>query len=140
MRFLSKKGTWFYFNDEKPDEGRICLRNPSFAEIEDVRQQTVTHEVEYKRLKKREPLQRFEYDVIDSVKNLELLWDIQIVDWENVEDEKGKPLKCTRENKLRLFREEPAFLIFVGNCMEMLSEELPTAEDLEKNSSKPLNS
>ena len=138
MKFVNE-GTWFCFDDDKPKEGRICLRTLSPNDIERIDRETVKTEKEYKRISRRDPLQRFEYLVTDTIKRQEMQWDALIVDWENLEDDKG-PVECNTKNKIRMMGEYANFALFVGRCVEKLVADQPSFEDLEKNSPEPLNS
>ena len=63
----------------------------------------------------------------------ELLWDFMIVDW-LIYDGKGKPIQCTKENKVKLMMGSVDFAVFVGECIERLTDgERKRAEDQEKN-------
>lgn len=62
-------------------------------------------------------------------------WDYAITGLENFKDSKtGKPIACTRENKLKLMK-VPVFDRFVARCQQLLAEAgVKTKEENEKNS------
>jgi len=131
MRFNLKDlnpGTVFLFNDDKPEEGSVTLRLCNGQALTDIRKQTVKKRYEYKRGA------RMEVEDFNDELHSELLWDYAIVDWSGVEDEKGKPIPCTRENKALLMRGSPVFSRLVGNYLDRLGEEEAAhAEAVEKN-------
>jgi len=52
-------------------------------------------------------------------------------------DAKGKPIECTRENKIKLVK-VPVFDRFMAKCMELqVNQNIKQTEKAEKNSGKP---
>lgn len=108
-------GAWFDLVEGKPEEGRICLRQLNHDAARALEKQTTKRQVEYKKG------QRFEYTDSDPDLYTELLWDYCILDWQGIEDEKGKPIPCTRENKVVLMRGSLEFQRMVAEGLDRLS-------------------
>lgn len=104
-------GTWF----DLPDEGRICIKNLSLEDSDEIRVKTVKKTVEYKNGS------RYEAENIDEKKASDMTWDKMIVDWEKIYDAKGDEVKCTRENKIKLLRGSPSFATCVMDCFKKLN-------------------
>jgi len=65
--------------------------------------------------------------------DIEALYLDAIAEWQGIEDESGKALKCTMPNK-RLFLHQPGFIHFLRESLKELREEAEKArEDAEKN-------
>lgn len=123
-------GVWFSFNEDDADSGRICVRVMNEAERRKIRKATT------KKILKRG---QWVEDINDD-KFSEMLWDYCIVDWEGLEDDAGKPIECSRENKLKLIREHVGFQFFVSTCIERVTEQIENQlEVVEKNSSSTLS-
>lgn len=121
-------GAWFSFDEQDPDAGRICLRILTTDAREQITKQTTKKCVEYKRG------ERYEYTEVDDDAYSRLMWDYCIVDWEHLEDEDGKPIECTADNKVKLVKGHPGFAAFLGECLECLTDCAKLAkEKAEKN-------
>jgi len=121
-------GTWFYFDDEKPEEGRVCLRVCNGEILDQIDRETVSRKVEYRKH------QRYETEDVDDKKRDLLMWDYVIVDWENLCDANGKEIPCTAENKAKLMTGSPFFFQFVSDCVDRLNaEQAAIREQEEKN-------
>ncbi len=120
-------GIWFSFDDEDPNSGRIAIRPVTAARVDEITKRCHKKKVEYKHG------QRF--DVVDTneEKAREMLWDYVIADWENLEDDEGKPIDCTVENKVFLMMNHVGFQTFVHEKREEANE---IAEDLKRDSEK----
>jgi len=59
-----------------------------------------------------------------------------VSDWDNVFDENGKKLECTKENKLAVCESLPDFLSFLMDKSQLLREEIMIKEPELKNSLK----
>jgi len=117
----------FTFSDD-PDSGVVHIRVMTPGKLAEIRDQTILTKVEYKNHN------RFEYTEIDYAKRDQIVWDYCIVSWEGLDDDDGKPIPCTTENKLRLMNEHPGFAGFVNNCLEKLQKDWEKRQDyLEKN-------
>ena len=121
-------GTWFKFDEEDPESGSICLRVLNAGKLAEIRDETITTEVEYK------SGQRFEYQSMDNSARDGIIWDYCIVDWKDLIDDDETPIECTTENKIKLMNGHVGFSMWVEKCLEKLNElnEIHT-EYLEKN-------
>ena len=104
-------GIWFLFNENDPNSGRICIRILNSAKGQEILKAITKKRVEYKQG------QRFEVLDVDEDKRSQMLWDYTIVSWERLEDDDGKPIECTPENKAKLISENIGFASFVGSCI-----------------------
>lgn len=109
--------TTFQLDESNPDAGAIRLRIATAGLIDELRRKFVKTKPEYR------SGQRYERTDVDHNGYDSGLWDYCIVGWDGVEDEKGKPIPCTAENKMLLMRESPDFADIVRNCMDVLQEE-----------------
>ncbi len=153
MKFNLKNlnpGTWFTFpgQDEIKDEekkAKISLRIASVEEIREVRAQTTTKVVEHKLLRsKRGPatphtLIYNDKSRVQEKEEQELLWDLAIVEWKNLEDSAGKPIRCSTANKLALMGGSPEFASFVAEGLVALAEREPIEDEPAKNSKSSQN-
>jgi len=122
-------GIWFKFDEEDPQSGEIAIRAVNQAKRKEIQSKTVKRKVEYKHG------QRFEYHDTDDDVFSELLWDYVIADWKGLEDDDGKPIECTRDNKLFLMLNNVGFAAFVAQCMEKVNDGLEDRiKVIEKNS------
>ena len=128
-------GTKFFFNDDHPEMGSVTVRIPPKKELDRITELTVTEKKKFRR----------NVQVIDIKTNQKmmntLMWDYQIVAWENV-SLAGKKLECNSDNKFLMMNEVPSFTLFIVNCvetLEQLAEKMnPTDGDKQrKNSDKP---
>ena len=121
-------GEWFFFDDKKPDDGRINIRILSHGKLAEVREKAFKTKREWHGSVKREWT-----ETDDSVRD-RIVWDYCIVDWENLEDEDGNPIECNTDNKLLLMNNQPRFAALVENCLNRLNEQEQIYRDyLEKN-------
>ena len=111
-------GVWFLFDEQDPESGRICIRVLNPAHGQEIEKQTSKERWEWRQGQKV----KLPPDVDDD-KRLRLIWDYSIVGWERLEDDEGKPLDCTPENKISLMRENPNFFSFVNACISQLNRE-----------------
>ncbi|MEN6615115.1 MAG: hypothetical protein ABFD12_01015 [Syntrophorhabdus sp.] len=124
----SGKGAWF----DMEGGGRVQLRPIPPSVLKDIRKQTVTKKVEYKRIEGK--AERFEVEVINNDLQDALFWDYCIVSWEKVLDANGTPIPCTKENKLKLMTLSLKFTKIVGEGLKTLTDdEAGKAAELEKN-------
>lgn len=127
-------GIWFKFNEDDPESGEICVRPVNAEKRSEIQKRTVKRKVEYKHG------QRFEYVETDDDKFSEMLWDYVISDWTKLEDDDGKPIPCTTENKLFLMLNNVGFSQFVATCTEKVNEGIEERFKVaEKNSSSGLS-
>lgn len=126
-------GVWFKFDENDSESGEISIRPMNAAKRREIQKRCVKNRVEYKHG------QRFEYTETNDELFSEMLWDYVIADWTKLEDDDGKAIPCTKENKCMLMLENVGFAQFVGNCMEIVNEDIEermkaTQEDLSKGS------
>jgi len=120
-------GVFFPFEDDD-ENGGVEIRVANAGSMEIINKETTKKKVEWRKN------QRVEYDIVDEDKRSSMLWDYVIVGWKNINDSDGDPIECTTENKIKLMKESPQFSMFVGSCIETLSDEAETrSEELEKN-------
>jgi hypothetical protein len=120
-------GSWFYFDDNKPEEGRICLRIMNSDALKEIEAKAVKRKVEYKKG------QRYEFSEINNELYEKLRWDYTIVDWENLTDTDGNLLECNADMKMRVVSGDPKFLAFIANCLQQIADDLDTIlEDQER--------
>ncbi|NQU04510.1 MAG: hypothetical protein HQ568_00345 [Calditrichaeota bacterium] len=125
--------TKFFFDEDKPEGGHVLLQALNVAQLKEVTKLcTKKTPPEYRRGIRYEVS-----DKVDEEKQLELLWDRCIVDWNGIEDTKGKPIPCNSLNKTKFMREWSWFALFIGNCLEQLNTDQaePPKEAEIKNSS-----
>ena len=130
MKFSTENvGTWFYFNEDKEEDGGLCLRILSLAETTALDAKYKKTRIEYKRNN------RFEVPVIDEQGYDQAMWDMVITDWLNVCDADGTPLECNKANKFELMSRSVAFASFVTEKTEALAKiSAVDSEDSVKNS------
>ena len=126
------------YDDPKPGTGRVCLRDmgPFWRESQRSRKK----KCEFVRNPSTRAMERVEYydqTAEEEAREREDGFDYTITDLENFFDAKGKPIKCTRENKLKLL-EIPVFDRFIARCFEVQQNASKIlAKVTEKNSSTP---
>lgn len=54
-----------------------------------------------------------------------------IVDWKDIQDEDGKPFKCTKDNKKLLVDNNPGFISEVMEVVDNLAEEIQNISEAE---------
>ena len=125
------------YDDPKPGTGRICLRDMG----------VFMRERRRNRVKKTKFVQNTGTRAMEQIELLQTAeeeaqerddgFDYAITGFEDFFDAKGKPIKCTRENKLKLLA-IPVFDRFVARCFEMQQNASKIqAQVTEKNSSIP---
>jgi hypothetical protein len=126
-------GTWFYYDEEDEDSGRVLLRTSNAKTLESIYKRTRKDAVDYRTIGGL--AQRFEYQKITKpdLEN-ELLWDYCIMDWEGFKDADGNAIECTKENKVLLMNNSAEFLRFIGRSQTALRKiEVKYDEEEEKN-------
>jgi len=115
------KGIWFYFVEENPDLGSVCLRLPTSAEYEDIRRLTVkAGKPDYHRGR------RYETEKTNESLQIKLSLRKFIVDWKEVSLD-GQPMDCTDANKEKMINIQD-FNLFVGECIDKMVETNKTLE------------
>lgn len=131
-------GTWFSFEEDKPDEGGVCVRIMNNEAIDEMTKQTRKKMVDYHSAGRGVAEQRFEYWQIDEDKEFDMMWEYCIVDWRGVVNSDGMGIECTREAKVRLMKEFIPFIRFVTKCQKRINAQFVVEEEIEsKNSSTP---
>jgi len=110
------QGAWFQFNENDPDSGEIQIRVINSARRSEMQKACVKPKVEYKHG------QRFEFTQTNDELFSRMLWDYSIVSWVRLEDDDGKPIECTTDNKIFLMQNNVGFAQFVSKCLEILTE------------------
>jgi len=126
MKFNTKDlnpGTWFYFNEEKPKEGGVCLRRMNAKESKRIEKITDSIKVEFRKRQRCEVIKR------DDKKHDLLFWDYCIPEWKCVEDADGNPIEPTPENKVMLMHGSPGFSNFVADSLEELEKDFSEREE-----------
>ena len=120
--FNSKnEGTWFYFDEENPDLGGVCLRLPTSAEYEEIRGITVhAGKPDYHRGV------RYETEKINQKLQTKLSLRKFIVGWKDVSLD-GEELECNNDTKEKMIKIQD-FQLFIGDCIEKLVEGNKTIE------------
>lgn len=117
-------GTWM----DLSIGGRVCLRVCAGDDLRAIRKECVKRKVEYRGDK------RIVYEDVDEERQLDAIWEFCIRDWEDICDQDGTPIPCTREMKALFMGKSPDFARAVGECLQNLSEaERARAEEAEKN-------
>ena len=112
--FSSKnEGTWVFFDSNNESLGGVCIKLLSPVEEEQIQKLTTT--------KKMNIIRGQQNEVVETNEKLrnELLYDLWITDWKNVELD-GKPMKCTKLTKLQMMKSTD-FARFVLDGLVLLS-------------------
>jgi len=119
------KGSWFNFDDDDPDSGRICIRSLDGLKDREFKKECTEKKVEYQ----NKGQFRHEFEVFDSEKYHELMMDYCIIDWEGLEDDDGNPLECNRKNKVELPLANPGFSVFIAQCLSKVNVDALTLKE-----------
>lgn len=127
------------YDDPKPGTGRVCLRN--MAVFMRKRQRSRKKEHDFVLNTNSRAMERVEYlkpqTAEEEAQEREDAFDYAITGLEDFFDGKGKPIKCTRENKLELLA-IPVFDRFIARCFEIQQNASKIQTQVaEKNSSTP---
>jgi len=106
------QGTWFYFDEVRPELGGVCLRELSFDQAKAISRETT------KTQRRFDGMQWRDDKVVDEDKATDLTYAYCIVDWENVSID-GIPLECTLGNKIKAMKSLD-FAKFVLDCLTQL--------------------
>lgn len=136
------KGEWFSFFESKikgvdengdpkieymepeKDAARVRIRVADENALTEIHKQTRKKDAQFVRNPKTRQMERVTfYDQTEEQERLEreLLWDHCIEEWENVLDTAGKPVPCTKENKLKIMK-NPQFARFFFKCCETIND------------------
>jgi hypothetical protein len=129
-------GAKFDFETDKKGKTLSWVKVRAYSNdiLSQIRNECVKNEVEYKAAKKYGQLQRIEYQKTDDERMKHLLWDYVIMDWSGFVDPSGNPIACSKENKIKLMSQWPAFSTFIDKCLERLTPDVNAeVEASEKN-------
>jgi len=126
------------FDFEVDEKGKavswVKVRASSNEIMDEIREQCISTEIEYKKAAKHGQLQRIEFTKSDDKKLKDLLWDYTIMDWGGFFGKDKKEIPCTKENKIRFMSKWPAFYSFIDKCVEKLTPDVNEAiKESEKN-------
>jgi len=125
------------YADPKPGTGRVCLRDMSVFWRE--RQRSRKKKTQIVRNSGSRGMEQIETlpTAEEDAQEREDAFDYSITGLENFFDAKGKSIKCTKENKVKLLA-IPVFDRFIARCFELQQNMSKIqAEVAEKNSSTP---
>lgn len=130
-----KSGTWFQFRESTVDPatkepvfkeavkgaGEILLRSVTPF----IRKQIMSADVQTKPVV-NQFTRRMEFAAVERTaeqkqKDSDDMWDYAIVDWKGFLDGKGKPIPCTRENKLAMM-DVDRFVRFVNYALGAIDQ------------------
>jgi len=120
--FSSKnEGKWFFFNDDKQEDGGVCLREMGVEEIRRIEKITVKH--------KRKPRAGHMQETtdVDEKTASHMTWDYCITDWKGVGLD-GKEMECNGANK-QVMMKVTDFCKFVTDAIEELVSVNDTLEE-----------
>lgn len=109
-------GVNFLIDEANPAEGSITLRLLDSKTMKEQRAASTKTRVEY-----HKGVRNVVTDVDEAVAS-GLFWDHIIVAWDGLVDEKGKPIPCTKDMKIKLMNESPDFARVVNEKFELLTE------------------
>jgi len=130
------QGAKFDFQTDEKGKGLSWVKIRAYSNeiLENIADQCVTKEVEYKKTAKHGALQRIEFTKTDDKKMKAMLWDYVIADWGGFVDKQKKEIPCTDENKVKFMLKWPEFYSFVDKCIEKLTPDVNEAvKESEKN-------
>lgn len=124
-------GTWFTFGDPK-DEAKVKIKVCSGNDFKVIQKATTTEKFETRRIDGR--MERVSIKKVDDDAQNDMIWDFCIADWEGFIDQTGKPILCTKENKLLLMGKSVKFSAFIADKISELREiEMNMERESEKN-------
>jgi len=111
--FSSKnQGTWFYFDEARPELGGVCLRELSFDQAKIINRETT------KTQRRFDGMQWRDDKIVDEDKATDLTYAYCILDWKDVSLD-GIPLECTLANKIKAMKSLD-FAKFVLDCLTQI--------------------
>jgi len=136
-------GVWFTFPNQDGIEeaklAKVCLRVASIEDIRDIKAKTTTKVVEHKLLRSKRGAPSAHTLIYDDKTpaqeklEQEMLWDLAITDWQNLEDSKGVAIPCNKANKIALMSDSVEFAGFISDCLVTLAESGPPEDGPAKN-------
>jgi hypothetical protein len=124
-----KPGVWF----DLKEGGRVKLRVLTADDWKNIRKVTVKKVPFIAMVENRN--QVFNQEVTDEDKQMEMIHDLSIVDWEGFVDKNQEPIPCTSDNKSKfMLLESPFFRDFVAEKLKMLRDaDEGNSEEVRKN-------
>ena len=101
---------WYYYDDEAPDLGGVCLKKLTPDEVEKCQELCSVKSSKYN----KNTMQRENTAKVNKKQFNRKLFVTCLVDWKGV-GEKGKELKCTEVNKKKAY-ENLDFRLWVSEC------------------------
>jgi len=126
------------YDDPGSENGRVCLREMRPFWQERQRNRKKKHKfVLNSATRAMERVEYYDQTPEEEGQERDDAFDYAIINFEDFFDVKGKPIKCTRENKLKLIA-IPVFDRFIARCFELQQNARKIqAEVTEKNSLTP---
>ncbi len=126
------------YDDPKPGTGKACFRPSRPLIMERIGKRK--KDSEFVLNPKTRSMERVEFfkgvSIEEQQKENDDLTDYVITGLKDFYDAKGKPIECTRENKIKLSK-VPVFDRFMARCMEIqMNADVKQMEKEEKNSGK----
>lgn len=134
-----RPGTWFpfqtstvkpdgevEFDSPEPDAPEFCIRQADadfFKALHKKTRKKVVEQVWDPKTRRPHRQEYFDQTAEQQEQEIEAIWDHTITDWKGVVDKSGKPIPCTKENKIKLLDRVPAIHRFYQNCLKTLGEE-----------------
>jgi hypothetical protein len=110
-------GTWFSFDDNDAESGKIKIRPVTLAKRQEIHKKTIKTKVEYKHN------QRFEVQDVNEDLLSEMIWDYVIVEWQGLVDDENKEIVCDPKTKTVLMSNNIGFAQFVNQCLEQVTKD-----------------
>lgn len=127
LKLTAKKTKWFVFPQDPSGEAKVEILHLKSGDLMEIEEE-VTRVVG--RQSKDGMVTEFESKPSLRIKKIV---DRAVVGLEGFEDENGKPMKCTYENKCKLLGEFDFFFEQVEKFRAELAEEVGSEEEAEKN-------
>ena len=108
--------------DDPKGDAYVTLRpmQPFFEERVSKRSKKVEHVLNPKTREMQRVVYYPELSIEETKKERDDAWDYAITKLENFKDKFGKPIDCTRENKIKLMK-VPVFDRFCARCFQIMS-------------------
>jgi len=130
LKLTTKKKKWYVFPQDPSGEAQVEIVHLKPGEIEDIN-------AEVNRFVGKKPSDSDDFVTeIETVPNLrlKLIVDKAITNLKGFKDEKGKEMKCTRKNKLKILAEWEWFYEQIEEFREDLAKEVEEEQEgAEKN-------
>lgn len=126
MRIKKIEERWFDVPND-PDKARIKIKHLLPGEVADLFEEEFDQNIKYNKNEsgELEPV----ISQTPNKKNRKLTLTKVVLDWENIFDLDGKPLKCNNKNILRASREIEGFDELIAELRTKLSEDVKQEQD-----------